>query len=94
MGKRISPFLAAMLALAVLGPAVSVQAENAPYVNAAVADTEFSSITAQDMEVIRSKKILLVGYSGSLCMRSGLRSLSCEGLRLRLSEFWLVYIPG
>src|SRR4030042_2230550 len=77
MGKRIPPFLAAMLALGVLRPAVSVQAENAPYVNAAIAETEFSSITAQDMEVIRSKKILLVGYSGSLCMRGGLRSLAC-----------------
>src|SRR4030042_7181282 len=75
MGKRISPFLAAMLALAVLGPAVSVQAEDAPYVNAAVADTEFSNITVQCMDIIRSKKILLVSYSWGLGMRSGLYTL-------------------
>src|SRR4030042_1055198 len=75
MGKRISPFLAAMLALSVLCPAVSVQAEDAPYVNAAVADTEFSNITVQCMDIIRSKKILLASYSWGLGMRSGLYSV-------------------
>ncbi len=55
--------------------AVPVQAENAPYVNAAVADNEFNHITAQCMDVIRSKKILLASRSWGFGMRSGLYTL-------------------
>jgi hypothetical protein len=53
-----------------------VQAQNAPYVNAAVADTEFHRITAADMDVIRSKKVLFATRSYGQNLYNGLVSLA------------------
>jgi len=52
-----------------------VLAQNAPYVGAWEADTFFDNITSNEMDVLRTKKILFASRSFGLNMHNGLTSL-------------------
>lgn len=52
-----------------------VFADSAPYVGAYEADTFFSTITSNEMDVLRTKKILFLSRSFGLNMRDGLTDL-------------------
>ncbi|MBN2584221.1 MAG: hypothetical protein JXL80_14255 [Planctomycetes bacterium] len=64
------------LAVLVLAAAGSAQAGPPFYVGAYEADHEFERITAADMEIIRTKHVLLGSRSFGLCIMSGISSLA------------------
>jgi len=69
-------------ALCLVIPASATRAGEAPYVNSAIADEHFGRITAADMEVIRSKRILFASRSFGLNLRGGLASLAKKNPKL------------
>jgi hypothetical protein len=69
----------------------SVVAQNAPYVNAAVADTEFHRITSQNMDLLRTKKILFLSRSFGLNMLAGISSLTAANSMYNLLNSFVEY---
>jgi hypothetical protein len=67
---------AVLSAICCLAPAL-VRAQT-PYINAAVADTEFHRISSADMDVLRTKKILFYSRSFGLNLYNGLVSLAAK----------------
>jgi hypothetical protein len=69
---------AAILTGAVIGPGTMPAQAQAPYINAAVADTEFHRISAANMDLLRTKKILFFSRSFGLNLYNGLVSLAAK----------------
>ena len=75
--------LSVLMLLAVVGAA---QAGPAFYVGPQEVDEEFSRITAADMEVIRSKHVLMASRSFGLCILSGVSSLAATNPMYQLNR--------
>ena len=78
--KRI-PFV---LALALAGLLTAAPAQAATYVGTAEVDQQFSQITAADMDIIRSKKVLLATRSYGLNMLDGITRLTNQDAKYGL----------
>ena len=65
----------------------------APYVGASEADNEFYRITAADMEIIRSKRVLFGSRSSGMCLHEGLASLAAKN-RIYTMPLSPIYSPA
>jgi concanavalin A-like lectin/glucanase superfamily protein len=73
-----SAMLACGAVVVLLSVAGKVTAQDAPYVNGAIADAEFKKITAADMDRLRQLKILFGSRSFGQNMGNGIRSLAAK----------------
>ncbi|MBN2581870.1 MAG: hypothetical protein JXL80_02305 [Planctomycetes bacterium] len=79
-----SVFAASILLLITAAVAMA----QAPYVGANEADNEFANITAADMDIIRTKKVLFASRSWGLNTGNGLTSLANQNPMYRLNRIW------
>lgn len=74
--RRIIPVMAFFMCVV-----VSAQEAAAPYVDSKITKERFKEITAEDMEMLRGKKILFASRSFGLNLCNGLRALAKEDKR-------------
>lgn len=86
IGLRLWTFLFFML---ILGRVAA--GDPAPYVGAKEADEGFKTLTAEDMEMLRGKKILFASRSFGLNMRNGLAALKGEEPKMDLLNSYQRY---
>jgi len=88
--RSFSPMVLLFCSIVFFG-AGEATAQNAPYVGAWEADNLFGDITSDEMDVLRTKKILFASRSFGLNMRNGLDSLKNSNLMYNILDDYVRY---